>query len=228
MNYNWCFDIIDKSKVKCVFELGARDCLDSVTLYEYFNCPIFTFECNPDCIKECLNTLQKNHTYPITLINKAVHEQNGIISFRPFNKEKYDNIGSSSIFEIDFITNRPVYDADYGKQNVQDIIEVEAIRLDSFIEKQLVIPDLICMDIQEAELIALKGLGDKLKYVKYIVFEASSKNTYKGGCSFFDVHNYLTLNNFRFVKSNNGSNFPEPTEYFSFFDCIYVNNSYNN
>lgn len=228
MNYNWSFDKIKKEYIKCIFELGANDCLDSLTLCKEFNCPIFSFECNPDCIKECRKTIETNKNYPITLIEKAVHEENNIVQFRPFNRDKYDNIAASSLFEIDFITNRSINDVDYGKTNVQSLITVDAIRLDKYIDDTGYKPDLICMDIQEAELIALRGLGDKIRDVKYIIFEASLTNTYTGGCNFNDVDNYLKNNNFVFVKSNlvNGE-YPsnKSNKYYYFFDCVYVNNS---
>jgi FkbM family methyltransferase len=224
MNYNWCFPYINKDKIKCIFELGSRDCNDSVTLYKEFNCPVIAFECNPECINECKKTLSTVN-YPITLITKAVHEENKIVQFRPFNREKYDNIGASSLFEIDFITNRASNDGDYGKKDVQHLINVEAIRLDKFIDESNTNPDLICMDIQEAELIALKGLGDKIKDVKYIVFEASIVGTYTGGCTFMDVHTYLETHNFKFVKSSlHNGEFPQKySNTFSFCDCLYIN-----
>jgi hypothetical protein len=147
----------------------------------------------------------------------------GKINFKPFNREKYDNIGASSLFEMDFTSSRPPSDGDYGRACVQDDIEVECTRLDTYIKDTNKIPNLICMDIQEAELIALKGLGDYIKNVKYIVIEASSVSTYKGGCDFFQVHDYLVSKNFRHLSNNSSSGFPQRTQYFTFFDCIYIN-----
>jgi len=226
MNYNWAFPYIPKESVQCVFELGARDCKDSITLQEHFNCPVFAFECNPDCIAECKKTLQRTDK-PITLLETAVFNEDTTITFRPFLKERYDNIGSSSLFEIDFVSSRTPADDDYGKKDVQGMIDVKAIRLDSFIKQNNCIPDVICMDIQEAELLALQGLGEMIKHVKFIIFEGSMKNTYKGGCTFSDVHDYLVAHNFRFITSNmEGGNIPGRTEYFSFCDGLYVNNLY--
>jgi FkbM family methyltransferase len=214
--------MIDKKKIKTIFELGSRDCQDSIRLHEYFNCPVVAFECNPDGIILCKSTLQK-YNYPISLVEKAVHEENKIVSFRPFNREKYDNIGASSLFEIDFTKNRSIHDPDYGKKGVQTIIETEAIRLDTYIESIGIIPDLICMDIQEAELLALKGLGNYLKKVKYIALEASNVNTYTGGCSFSDVHAMLTTNNFSLVNTDKLNDLRNQT--YVFFDCLYSNNN---
>lgn len=225
MNYTWCFPYIPEDTVKCIFELGARDCADSITLHNHFKCPVVAFECNPDCVTECKKTLS-SFSYPITLVEKAVHEENKTVNFRPFIRSKYDNIGASSLFEIDFVSYRPQTDCDYGKKNVQDIIEVEAVRLDKYISETGQEPDLICMDIQEAELIALKGLGEKINNVKYIVFEASNVNTYEGGCTFMDIHNYLVAHNFKFLKSNtDAGGFPVKIDNcYKFYDCIYVNN----
>ena len=89
MNYNWSFDNINKEDIKCVFELGSRDCLDSITLHQHFNCFVVAFECNPDCIKECNKTLE-GKGYPITLVEKAVHEENKYLLFRPFDRKNVE------------------------------------------------------------------------------------------------------------------------------------------
>lgn len=82
-----------------------------------FSCPVIAFECNPDGIKECKKTLFENNL-AITLIKKAVHEENKIVSFRPFICSKYDNIGARSLFQIDFVSNRLVTNPDYGRKDV--------------------------------------------------------------------------------------------------------------
>jgi FkbM family methyltransferase len=156
MNYTWAFDIIPKSGIKTIYEIGSRDCLDSITLQNHFQCDVTSFECNPDCIIECKKNVIGNNS--ILLIEKAVHDHNGIVSFYPFKRNVYDNIGASSLFEIDFTTNRVKTDPDYGRSNVQDKISVESIRLDTYIQQtNNIVPDIICMDVQEAELLVLKS-----------------------------------------------------------------------
>jgi hypothetical protein len=126
------------------------------------------------------------------------------------------------LFEIDFTTSRHPHSGEYGQPAPQTEITVDAIRLDSLIPIYGKTPDLICMDLQEAELIALRGLGEYIKDVKYILFEASVKSTYKGGCSLKDVHEYLVENNFSFLKTNK-SHFTFNEAYFEFADYLYVN-----
>ena len=209
MSYNWAFKYIT-TDIKLIFEIGSRDSLDAIELYNYFKSDIYAFECNPDGIKECINNL--NNFTKIILIQKAVTNYDGIINFRPFIKDKYDNIGASSLFEIDFITNRDISDQDYGKTDVQDNIIVECTRLDTFINTHNKSPDLLCMDVQESELLVLLGLGDKISNIKYIIFEASSINTYKGGCTFNDIHNYLDQRTFKNVRLPRLMNFSTPVK----------------
>lgn len=223
-NYAWIFSEIPTDSVSHVLELGARDCKDSIDLAIHFRCPVVAFECNPECIEECKRTLSNAGDLPITLVECAVHEVEGVIEFNAFDTKKYNNVGASSLFEIDFVTHRCPTDPDYGKCNVQIPVRVQAIRLDSYIRKTGIRPDLLCMDIQEAELLALRGLGEELRAIRYIVFEASIRNTYKGGCTFQEIDAYLEKNGFRYVKSNRYGVAKPPltTADFVFFDCLYT------
>jgi FkbM family methyltransferase len=215
--YEWAYPYIDKSTISSIFEIGSRDCLDANHLSNYFNCIVTSFECNPDCILECLKNKHKDN---VILETSAVSDKDGIVEFHPFIRDKYDNIGASSLFEIDFVTNRSVHDRDYGKKDIQSKIQVESIRLDTYL-KDKKCPDLICMDVQEAELLVLKGLGDKIKDVKYIITEASLLPTYSGGCTFFEIDEYLKKNGFEFVRTNEGTSFPVKTNIFSYLDVLY-------
>jgi len=225
MSYKWAYKYITKD-IKLIFEVGSRDCLDAIELNKHFNCKVVAFECNPDGISECINNINDRNitTNSVILVQKAVTDCDGTITFRPFIKEKYNNIGASSLFEIDFISTRDKSDPDYGITDIQKCITVNCIRLDTFIDNiSIITPDLLCMDVQESELLVLLGLGNKIQYISYIVTEASSVNTYKNGCTFNDIHTYLINNNFEFIATNSGTSLPELVNTFSFFDCIYKN-----
>ena len=217
MNYTWSFPYI--KDVKIAFEVGSRDLLDANEIAGKYNCKVYSFECNPDCIRECL----KNNTDDrVSLIQKAVCEKDGKISFMAFDLNKYNNMGASSIYEIDFTSNRPVYDPDYGRKDVQKTVEVDACRLDTFCNEQNIIPDAIFMDVQEAELVVLKSMGDLLKKVKYIIFEASNTSTYKGGCCYNDIDLFLKENGFDYRTDN----MPESQKNnfnWGFCDWLYIN-----
>lgn len=52
------------------------------------------------------------------------------------------------------------------------------------------------MDLQGAELNALKGLGNLLKKTKYIISEVSFIPQYYNQCTFKQIDNYLTKKGF--------------------------------
>jgi FkbM family methyltransferase len=217
MNYTWTFPFI--KDVKIAFEVGSRDLLDANEIADKYNCKVYSFECNPDCIRECL---KNNSDSRVSLIQKAVCEEDDKISFMAFDLNKYDNMGASSIYEIDFTSNRPVYDPDYGRKDVQKTVEVDACRLDTFCSLQDVIPDAIFMDVQEAELDVLKSMGETIKKVKYIVFEASNVSTYKGGCCFNDIDLFLKEKGFKY-RSDNMPESQKNNYNWGFCDWLYIN-----
>jgi len=60
--------------------------------------------------------------------------------------------------------------------------------------------DIIWMDLQGAELLALKGLGNHLQNVKYIHTEVSYKEMYSGQVMFEELNSYILSNGF-FIKN---------------------------
>jgi FkbM family methyltransferase len=227
MSYLYFANKINKNEVKIIFELGTRDLDDAINLYNHFKCKIYAFECNPDCLIECnkrlsnFNEVQKNK---IILVDKAISLTNGDVIFYPFDLNKYNNMGSSSMFKIDF-SKRNKNDTDYNIPNPQKEIIVPGIRLDTFIsENNITDIDLLCIDLQGYELNALKSLGNNLNNVKYIITECSIQNTYVGGPSFKELYSYLRNYGFEYVTSNKfGDNFPNmDLDGFSEFDALFI------
>lgn len=213
---------IDKNEIKIIFELGSRDLIDAIKLEKYYNnSKVYAFECNPDCLVECKKNI--NIGTNVVLIEKAVSLNNEIIKFYPFDLKKYNNMGSSSMFKIDF-SNRDKCDPDYNRENPQIEINVDGIRLDSFLENNN-IPniDLLCIDLQGYELNALKSLGKHLENVNYIITECSIKSTYIGGSNFEELNEYLSKFNFKYISSNKfGNDFPNlELNGFSEFDALF-------
>ena len=90
-------------------------------------------------------------------------------------------------------------------------------RLDTIMNKHNIpFVDIIWMDLQGAELLALKGLGNKLSSVEYINTEACHKAIYTDQALFPEINDYLT-NFFPFKLINNISTS------FYFEDVIYKN-----
>jgi FkbM family methyltransferase len=208
--------------VKTIFELGSRDLEDAIKLSNYYNAHVYAFECNPDCLEICYSKKCQN----VTLIDKAVSLTNEPVTFYPFDLTKYNNMGSSSMYLIDF-SKRKLDDPDYNRENPQKEITVDSTRLDTFMEsKGIDSIDLLCIDLQGYELNSLKSLGNKLNNVKYIITECSIKSTYIGGSTFEELNDYLESFNFKYKCSNLfGNNLPNlHLEGFSEFDAMFVKN----
>lgn len=180
--------------ISIIFELGARYCMDTLGFNKLLpNAKIFTFECNPRTLPECRKAVKNIKN--ITLIEKAVSDKTGKVKFYPTNPErtitphKNGNPGASSLFTVS---------SNYPKDViVQDEIEIESIRLKSFLKQNDIKGiDLLWMDIQGAELMALRGLENDLSKVNLIHTEIEFIDMYEGQPLFKDVKKFLNEKKF--------------------------------
>ena len=188
-----------KSDVNVILDIGARDLTESIFLSEnYPNAKVISFECNPQTLPICR---EKSKNYPnVELIDKAVNEYDGTCKFYPINPSKTKttwedgNPGASSLFIAN--DNYPF------EKYVQDEIEVDCVRIDTIVkERNIDKVDIIWMDLQGAELIALKSIGDILKNVSIICTETEMTPMYKNQALFKDIDFFLK-ENFDFVHGN--------------------------
>jgi len=193
-------NINNRNEQFVIFDIGSRDCIQSIEFYYAFpNSIIYAFECNPNTIDICKKNIE-NYKDRIILIEGCVCDYNGTIKFHPINKEKTittwldGNQGASSMFKSNGQYPYKMY--------VQDEITTDCHRLDSIIDKYGISKvDIIWMDIQGAELLALKGMGNNLQNVKYIHTEISHKEIYSGQVMFDELNNFMLTNNF-VIKNN--------------------------
>lgn len=180
-----------------VVEFGALDCKETLGFNSLLNEPtIFTFECNPNTLPLCRKRVKKFKN--IHLIEKAVSNIDGKVKFYPIDQKKTlttwknGNPGASSLFKVS--GKYPV------EKYVQREVEVDAITLKSFMKlHRLKHIDLLWMDIQGAELLALQGLSGMIKNVKFIYTEAEFFEIYKDQPLFEDIKYFLTKNGFMFL-----------------------------
>jgi FkbM family methyltransferase len=191
--------ISDKNKDFIIFDIGSRDCLQSIELYKTFpNSRIYAFECNPNTINLCKTNIIP-YSDRITLIQGAVCDYNGEITFYPINQEKTEtswkdgNPGASSIFKSNGRYSIETY--------VQDTIVTNCHRLDT-VMKTYDIPkvDIIWMDLQGAELLALKSLGNYINNVRYIHTEVSHREIYTGQVMFDKLNDFMLSNTFSIMN----------------------------
>lgn len=189
---------IGLNSVRTVFELGARDGAETIAFAKQFPwANIFAFECNPATLGQCREAIKGLQN--VSLVEKAVCDRDGEIPFYPINPAftittwKDGNPGASSIYKAS--SKYPV------EQYVQDEIRVPATTLESFIDEHHVPPiDLLWMDIQGAELLALKGMGSHLQGVRLIHSEVEFLEIYQGQPLFREVKRYLNRHSFRLIE----------------------------
>tara|TARA_R110002072_G_scaffold60435_3_gene153458 strand:- start:465 stop:2480 length:2016 start_codon:yes stop_codon:yes gene_type:complete len=192
--------INDKNKAYIIFDIGSRDCEQSIEFYKTFpNAKIYAFECNPNTLNLCEENIIP-YQDRITLIKGAVCDYDGSITFYPINQKKTKttwkngNPGASSLFKSNGKYTSEIY--------VQDEITTNCHRLDTIMNKyNIPCVDIIWMDLQGAELLALKSLENKLSSVEYIYTEVSHKEIYTGQVMYKELNDYMIKNNFSILNN---------------------------
>lgn len=177
---------------KVILDLGARDCLEAIEFSnKYPSAKIYSFECNPESIAVCnVNIQAKNN---ITLVPKACREYTGKTIFFPVSTNPplgySPNIGASSIFKASgHMITEPIY---------QTVTEVDCTRIDDWAKDNSITKiDVVWMDLQGAELLALQGFGKLIETVSVIHTEVTYKELYSGQNLYIELHNFLESNGF--------------------------------
>jgi len=201
--------------VAVIFDIGSLHCLESVEFSNRFSkAKVYAFEANKTSYEVCLENTKDIDR--ITVTNKCINDYDGTCKFYPINPEKtvttwFDgNRGASSMFKA----NGAV---DHIEKYVQDEVDMECIKLESFCkENGIEKVDIIWMDLQGAELLALKGLGSILDTVQVIQTELEINPMYENQCLFNDVDAFLIEKGFYRVTGDTGAQFGA--------DFIYVRN----
>lgn len=182
-------DHIDPSEVKVILEIGSHHGKDAVLLQKHYNCPVFAFEASPINVQEIKKNIADHPN--VFLIEKAVWNETKPISFFHCNNHP----GSSACYQFDYPAlakreKRPLKEA-LIKYKLQEF-KVEATRLDDWLlENEIDGIDLICMDLQGAELPALESLGKYLPTVKYVITEVEYQEIYKGEALFPAINDFM-------------------------------------
>jgi len=192
--YNKVFGTHPEVLVEC----GARDSMET-TLFSELNPQgrIFSFECNPRTLPKCRERVAKLPN--VELVEKAVTDQDGTITFYPTDPARTEttvedgNPGASSLFKAN-----PDFKAE---KYVQNEITVPATRLDTFMNSRgIAAIDAMWMDIQGAEMMALRGLGENLRHVRLIHLEVEFFEIYLGQPLFPAMKQFLNQQGFRLYR----------------------------
>jgi FkbM family methyltransferase len=187
--YNIVNKYVRNEDIKVILDLGARDLEQSIEFSKiYGNAIIYAFECSPRQYKICLD--KAKDYINIKVCGKAVHDRDGKCDFYQIDVVKHNNCGASSLFKAsgkyDYIEPLPQYK-----------INVECTRFDTFCKENGINNiDLIWMDVQGAELLALKGLGNLIDNVKAIYTEVLYQEIYTGQALFGELDKFLSSHGF--------------------------------
>ena len=211
----------DFNKHCTIFDIGSRDCLQSIEFFNMFpNAKIFAIECNPNTLGMCTHNIGiSNHSDRITLIPKAVNLFTGKCKFYTINKNKTTtswldgNPGASSLFVSNGTYTTEIYVQD---EIIVDCITISDIMKEHNIEKI----DLIWLNVQGAEMIALKSMGEHVINTDFIHTKVYHKPIYDNQSVFSDVNSCLTLN-YSFATFNE----IDTTQQFQ--DIVYKNTFYS-
>lgn len=187
---------INKQHVKTIFEVGARFGDESINLSNaYTNAAIYCFDPNPLTHKQCEKNLVgfKN----INFYKYALGSEEKIQIFHPYLVN--NNPGASSFLKR----------IDFEKTQHLDGLEVQIRAAKNVMQELgLVEVSLLCMDVQGFELEVLKGFGDCLRKIQYIIMEEPAKkpserylekglhSKYIGAPSQDEIKQYMNKNDF--------------------------------
>ena len=186
------------SDVRIAFDVGSRDALQALELAAAFpQSRIHAFECNPQTIPLCLENATREPR--ISIVPRAVHEDNGSCTFYPIDPSRTrttwqdGNPGASSLFLAS-----GAYPIEHY---VQNRVEVPAVRLDTYCDQMKIdAVDLIWMDLQGAELMALRSLGTRISRLDFLWTEVTHCEMYTGQCLFNEIHGFLVGKDFVLIR----------------------------
>ncbi len=194
MVYNYILKKLEVKNLKTIIEVGGRYGNESVDLAkDYPDANIHTFECNPVTTVQCANTCSTMSN--ITFNNIGVSKDGKTL---PFYSYTQDNDGCSSFYNrID------------GNHTMKYAGEIPTTTLKNYMtNKKIQSVDCLCLDTQGSELDILRGCGDLLHNVRYIILEQpneiintaylppSCHSKYIGAPTATEIKNYLLQYNF--------------------------------
>lgn len=195
-----------------IFDIGSRDCQQSIEFYHAFpKARIFAIECNKNTIPLCRKNIV-GYTDRITLLEVAVNSFDGECDFFPIDQEKTitswkdGNPGASSLF---------VSNGTYPVETyIQNHVKTPCKRLDTLLREYGISRiDVIWMDLQGAELLALRSLGKHLHDIQYLYMEVSHKEMYTGQVMFSELHGFMVENGFEVQNALSLSGWQEDAVY---------------
>lgn len=190
-----------------ILDLGSCDGEQACEFARQFPAArIFAFEARP---ASAANVRSRTTQYAnIAVVEAVVHEFDGEVVFHAVDE---GNPGASSLF------------VGSGVQDIQPIqqrpVTVPALRLDTWAKKaNIACFDLVWMDLQGAELLALRGMGDLIGTVRAMQLEITYRELYRRQAMWPEVRTFLEKQGLSLIDE-----WPDVCGYFG--DAVFVRDS---
>lgn len=185
---------------KEMLDIGTNIGLYSLIASEVPNAKVYSFEPHPytfGILKEQIKLNNRSNIHPV---NKAVSNENKIVSFS-------DDAGSS--------INKIISDSESSNS-----IKIEACKISDFCNEKNIIPEIVKIDVEGFELEVLQGFEEKIKEVKIFIIEISK--------NWDEINQLLITKNFSgpFYFNFKSKSFSGFNNSQSIEDPIYLNNSF--
>jgi FkbM family methyltransferase len=185
---------IDKSKVKVILEIGARECGYTQEILDFFtSCEeLHSFECNPYTLSVCEQNIDKlkktnNNLKKVKFNPKGISSKEEELTF--FSVNVGGDFGSSSA---------GFFPTEKQHSLIKEDIKVKCTSIDTYCkENNIDKVDMILIDIEGGELKAFQGATNTLKNVSYIIAEVQDVQRNENTPLRHDVSEFLKIFNFK-------------------------------
>lgn len=174
--------------IKGIIHIGAHE-LEEIDVYKFLEIQnIIWIEANEEIVKNINSTHPNEIVFPFAICDEDDEIKEFIVT---------NNYASSSLLEL------KTHKIEHPHVFEIERIKVKTKRLDTLVKEEsidLSYFNFLNIDIQGAELLALKGAKDTLKYIDYIYLEVNEKELYEGCALLPEIDDFLEKNNFERVE----------------------------
>lgn len=175
---------------KGIIHIGARNAEELPYYLNHNIKDILWIEADPECKDNLLKIISKHSGSKLAMF--AATDTNGLITFRKTSNDGH----SSSILKL---KNHLLH---YPSIVETKSFQVKQQRLDNYLSKQEQQKyNVIVIDVQGAELIALKGTINMLDHIDAIIAETNYDELYEGSVLIKDLDEFLSKHEFTRVES---------------------------
>ena len=180
---------------KGILHFGAHRGSEA-SIYEWFGKKVYWFEANPKIFMDLENNLK---VYPFQKAFCALisNESEKVEKFKISNNDG----ASSSIFDFgELSTGSKTLWPNKKKLKMKDTIILKTLTIDDLIFKNKIdikFFDYWVLDLQGAELLALKGSSKSIEYCNSIFIEVSEGDVYQNAAQYNEIKKFLNEKNFK-------------------------------